>query len=102
MAAGLAGGSTDCAAALEGLNRLWQLGLSRHSRIFTKMRVPDIIAAILQENGITEFERRLGKFSAAEIRANSLRFGAERFKQQFRAYVEEQVKQPVRVERAVG
>ena len=28
MAAGLAGGSTDCAAALAGLNRLWRLGLS--------------------------------------------------------------------------
>jgi 4-diphosphocytidyl-2-C-methyl-D-erythritol kinase len=29
LAAGLAGGSTDCAAALAGLNRLWRLGLSR-------------------------------------------------------------------------
>jgi 4-diphosphocytidyl-2-C-methyl-D-erythritol kinase len=29
MAAGLAGGSTDCAAALAGLNRLWRLGLTR-------------------------------------------------------------------------
>ncbi|HZT78979.1 MAG TPA: 4-(cytidine 5'-diphospho)-2-C-methyl-D-erythritol kinase [Gemmataceae bacterium] len=29
MAAGLAGGSTDAAAALEGLNRLWRLGLTR-------------------------------------------------------------------------
>ncbi|HKI31429.1 MAG TPA: 4-(cytidine 5'-diphospho)-2-C-methyl-D-erythritol kinase [Gemmataceae bacterium] len=29
MAAGLAGGSTDCAAALQGLNRLWRLGLAR-------------------------------------------------------------------------
>src|SRR5207244_1351184 len=28
MAAGLAGGSTDAAATLAGLNRLWQLGLS--------------------------------------------------------------------------
>ncbi len=29
LAAGLAGGSTDCAAALAGLNRLWRLGLTR-------------------------------------------------------------------------
>ena len=29
MQAGLAGGSADCAAALKGLNQLWQLGLSR-------------------------------------------------------------------------
>src|SRR5437868_15515491 len=28
LAAGLAGGSTDAAAALAGLNRLWQLGLA--------------------------------------------------------------------------
>lgn len=28
LAAGLAGGSTDCAAVLRGLNRLWSLGLS--------------------------------------------------------------------------
>jgi 4-diphosphocytidyl-2-C-methyl-D-erythritol kinase len=29
MAAGLAGGSTDAAAALDGLNRLWRLGMAR-------------------------------------------------------------------------
>lgn len=29
IAAGLAGGSTDCAAVLRGLNRLWELNLSR-------------------------------------------------------------------------
>ena len=31
IAAGLAGGSTDCAAVLRGLNRLWQLGLSQEA-----------------------------------------------------------------------
>ncbi|MBL1225441.1 4-(cytidine 5'-diphospho)-2-C-methyl-D-erythritol kinase [Enterococcus sp. BWR-S5] len=30
VAAGLAGGSSDCAATLRGLNRLWNLGLSNH------------------------------------------------------------------------
>ena len=29
IAAGLAGGSTDCAAVLRGLNRLWNLSLSQ-------------------------------------------------------------------------
>jgi glycosyltransferase involved in cell wall biosynthesis len=53
-------------------------------------------------DAIQQFERRMARFSTSEIRANALRFSAERFKQQFRAYVEEQVKQPVRVERAVG
>jgi glycosyltransferase involved in cell wall biosynthesis len=47
---------------------------------------------------IEHFERRMGRFSSAEIRANALRFSTERFKQQFRAYVEEQVKQPTRAE----
>jgi glycosyltransferase involved in cell wall biosynthesis len=51
---------------------------------------------------IQQFERRLTRFSTAEIRANALRFGTERFRQQFRACVEEQVKQPARVELAVG
>jgi glycosyltransferase involved in cell wall biosynthesis len=51
---------------------------------------------------IEQFERRMARFNATEIRANALRFSAERFKQQFRAYIEEQGKQPARVERAVG
>ncbi|MGO9803426.1 MAG: glycosyltransferase family 4 protein [Steroidobacteraceae bacterium] len=51
---------------------------------------------------IQQFERRLPRFSAAEIRANALRFGAERFMQQFRACVEEQLGQPARIERAAG
>lgn len=63
---------------------------------FAEQTVESLLGAIQQ------FERRLGRFSAAEIRANALRFSAERFRQQFRAFVEEQVKQPPRVELAVG
>jgi glycosyltransferase involved in cell wall biosynthesis len=51
---------------------------------------------------IEQFERRRARFNGAEIRANAVRFSAERFKQQFRACVEEQVKQPPRIELAVG
>lgn len=51
---------------------------------------------------ISQFERRLARFSRNEIRGNAARFGVERFKQQFRACVEEQVRQPARVELAVG
>src|SRR5262249_22816649 len=29
--------------------RLWQLSLSRHSRLFTKMKIPDIISQVLTE-----------------------------------------------------
>jgi glycosyltransferase involved in cell wall biosynthesis len=53
-------------------------------------------------NAIQQFERRLSRFSAADIRANALRFAAERFKQQFRACVEGQLEQPARGELAVG
>jgi glycosyltransferase involved in cell wall biosynthesis len=53
-------------------------------------------------NAIQQFELRLGRFSAADIRANALRFSAERFKQQFRACVEAQINQPARVELAAG
>jgi glycosyltransferase involved in cell wall biosynthesis len=63
---------------------------------FPEQTVESLLAAIAQ------FERRLTRFSAAEIRANALRFSAERFRQQLRACVEEQVKEPARVELAVG
>ena len=63
---------------------------------FPEQTVESLLAAIWQ------FERRLTRFSAAEIRANALRFSAERFRQQFRACVEEQMKEPARVELAVG
>jgi len=46
--------------------RLWQLGLSMHSRIFTKMKVPDIIKAVLDENGVTDVEMRLGSYETEE------------------------------------
>ncbi|AKT41273.1 uncharacterized protein CMC5_054400 [Chondromyces crocatus] len=48
--------------------RLWLLGLSKHSRIFTKMALPDILKAVLAENGFgpDDFELRLGKYSVEE------------------------------------
>jgi type VI secretion system secreted protein VgrG len=46
--------------------RLWQLGLSNHSRIFTKMSIPDIIKAVLSENGINDFEMHLGSYEPEE------------------------------------
>src|SRR5262249_44112389 len=53
-------------------------------------------------NAIQQFERREGRFNAADIRASALRFGAERFRQQFRACIEEQLTQPARVELAAS
>lgn len=46
--------------------RLWQLGLSRHSRIFTKKAWPDVLKDILDENSITEYELRLGSYETEE------------------------------------
>jgi type VI secretion system secreted protein VgrG len=39
--------------------RLWQLSLTRHSRIFTKQSIPEVIAAVLDDEGITDYELRL-------------------------------------------
>lgn len=39
--------------------RLWQLSLTKHSRVFTKKSIPDVIEAVLQDEGITDFELRL-------------------------------------------
>jgi glycosyltransferase involved in cell wall biosynthesis len=69
---------------------------SKSGIFFHEQTVDSLLGAIQQ------FERRLARFNPAEIRANALRFGAERFKQQFRACVEEQARQPARVELAVG
>ena len=52
-------------------------------------------------NAIQQFERREARFNPTEIRAGAVRFGAERFRQQFRACVEQQLTQPARVELAV-
>ena len=52
-------------------------------------------------NAIQQFERREARFNPAEIRAGTLRFGAERFRQQFRTCVDEQLTQPACVELAV-
>jgi len=53
-------------------------------------------------NAIQQFERREGRFNTADIRSSALRFSAERFRQQFRACIEEQLTQPAPVELAVG
>jgi glycosyltransferase involved in cell wall biosynthesis len=63
---------------------------------FQEQTVESLLGAIQQ------FDRRAARFNTAEIRANALRFGAERFKQRFRACIEEQVKRPPGVELAVG
>jgi glycosyltransferase involved in cell wall biosynthesis len=68
----------------------------RSGIFFSEQSVDALIAAIQQ------FERREARFNVAEIRASAARFGAERFKQQFRACVEAQISQPTRVDLAVG
>ncbi|AUX25745.1 uncharacterized protein SOCEGT47_062960 [Sorangium cellulosum] len=48
--------------------RLWQLGLSKHSRIFTMMALPDIIKSVLEDNGFgpDDYELRLGEYEVEE------------------------------------
>ncbi|WP_437627260.1 type VI secretion system Vgr family protein [Sorangium sp. So ce1151] len=48
--------------------KLWLLGLSKHSRIFTRQALPDVIKAVLEENGIgpDEYEMRLGSYEVEE------------------------------------
>ncbi|EYF05505.1 type VI secretion system Vgr family protein [Chondromyces apiculatus] len=48
--------------------KLWLLSLSRHSRIFTKQRVPEVIEAILEDNGLSgsDYELRLDTYEVEE------------------------------------
>ncbi|MBK9261689.1 MAG: type VI secretion system tip protein VgrG [Polyangiaceae bacterium] len=48
--------------------RLWQLGLSMHSRIFSKLSFPDVLEEILQDNGFSgdDYELRLGSYEPEE------------------------------------
>lgn len=64
--------------------------------LFPEQTTDSLVSAIQQ------FERREGRFAATEIRTSALRFGAERFRQQFRACIEEQMTPTARIERAVG
>ncbi len=38
---------------------LWLLGLSRHSRVFTKMKVPDILSTVLEDGGLASSDFKL-------------------------------------------
>jgi type VI secretion system secreted protein VgrG len=48
--------------------RLWLLSLSKHSRVFTRMALPDIVESVLTENGFNsdDFELRLGTYDEEE------------------------------------
>lgn len=46
--------------------QLWQLGLSRHSRVFIKMTVPDVIRAVFDDNALRNYEMRLGSYEVEE------------------------------------
>jgi len=68
----------------------------RSGVLFPEQTTDSLLSAIQQ------FERRESRFSAAEIRTSALRFGAERFKQQFLACIDEHGQQPARLGLAVG
>jgi len=63
VAAGLAGGSSDCAAALRGLNKLWQLGLSYEQLSHIGVQVGSDVPYCLQ--GGTAFVSGRGERVAA-------------------------------------
>lgn len=46
--------------------QLWQLALTRHSRVFTKKSVVEILSEVLEESGVTDFELRLEGVYAEE------------------------------------
>ena len=46
---------------LEVRPRLFLLGLSRHARVFTGMKVPDILEEVLAGAGLTDYELRLSR-----------------------------------------
>ncbi len=46
--------------------KLWQLAMTKHSRVFTKMSVPDVIKAVLAMEGIAQVELRVASSYATE------------------------------------
>ncbi|WP_437315196.1 type VI secretion system Vgr family protein [Sorangium sp. So ce385] len=48
--------------------KLWELKLSKHSRIFTRMALPDVIKSVLEDNGlgVDDYELRLGEYEVEE------------------------------------
>jgi type VI secretion system secreted protein VgrG len=46
--------------------RLADLALSRHSRVFTDMSAIDVIKAVLEENGVTDYESHVGAAAVEE------------------------------------
>ncbi|WP_437935866.1 type VI secretion system Vgr family protein [Sorangium sp. So ce341] len=57
--------------------KLWLLGLSKHSRVFTKMTIPEILRAILDDNALREG-------SDYEIRLDGFRYAKEEHVCQYR------------------
>lgn len=88
-----------CGTPVIGYGRggLTESVLESRTGVFFAEQTPDSLVA-----AIRQFERRPLRYGAAEIRASAQRFGAERFRQQFRACVEEQLRAPAHSERAVG
>jgi type VI secretion system secreted protein VgrG len=58
----------DCGSVARAVMvpRLWLLGLSEHSRVFTHSTLADIIRSVLEGAGVTDYELRLGSYAAEE------------------------------------